>query len=181
MPWRDIEEDLPETKLSKKEEAELESYLRTKKKKLRFYTDADVPTQAVEILREQRFNVLTAEEAGRKRHSDENHVAEARKQGRILITRDRDYMNERRFPLHKCPTIVVCNFGSGMHDQILSTFDCLAMIATMPDFYDEWVKIDANPSEWTETMRLGDGTTARNRHRFYQGELQVWVQDPAAY
>ncbi len=175
MPWRDVEEDFTETKLSKKEAAELESYLRTKKK-LRFYTDADVPTQAVEILRELGFNVQTAEEAGRKGHSDENHVAEARKQGRILITRDRDYLNERRFPLHMCPTIVVCNFGSETLDQISSTFDCLAVIATMPDFYDEWVKIDANPSEWTET-RFQDGTIGRSRHRFYQDELQVWVDE----
>ncbi len=64
MPWRDAKDLIP--KLSKKEEAELENYRRAKKKKLRFYVDEDVPHQAVEILKEQGYNVLTAEEAGKR-------------------------------------------------------------------------------------------------------------------
>jgi hypothetical protein len=87
MPWV-YTDDLPGPELSKKEEAALETYRRRKKKKLRFYTDEDFPQQAVEILREVGFNVLTAEEAGWRGHPDENHLAEAQKQGRILLTCD---------------------------------------------------------------------------------------------
>ena len=65
MPWQNTK-NLPVPKLSEKEQAEYENYVRAKKKKLRFYVDADVPRQAVEILREWEFNVLTAGEAGKK-------------------------------------------------------------------------------------------------------------------
>ncbi len=180
MPWA-YTANLPGPKLSKKEEAELEDYIRAKKKKPRFYVDEDVPHQAVEILRELGFNVLTAEEAGRRGHPDENHLAEALKQSRILVTRDRDYLNERRFPLNQCPALVVCDFGTGTREQIIRTYQCLAMIELAPDFFEEWVKIDTKPSEWTETIRFREGTTQRSRHRLHQGELQVWVEDLASH
>jgi predicted nuclease of predicted toxin-antitoxin system len=146
---------------------------------LRLYVDEDVPYQAVEILREQRLNVLTAKEAGKRGHPDENHLAEAQKQSRILITCDRDYLSERRFPLNKCPVLVVCDFGTRTTAQLLDTFQCLAWVETVPDLYDRWVKIDANPSEWTEKVRYLEGTVRRYRHRLCQGKLQVWVDEHA--
>jgi predicted nuclease of predicted toxin-antitoxin system len=180
MPWVDIDELLPPlSQLTRKEAAEIENYRRTIKRKPRFYVDEDVPSLAVEILREWKFNVLTAEEAGRRGHPDENHLAEARKQDRTLITCDRDYLNERRFPLNQSSALIVCAFGSGTRDQIIATFQCLYMVETIPDYFDEWVKMDAKPSEWTIAQRFMDGTTARTRHRLYQGELQEWVEDIA--
>src|SRR5215213_3500206 len=179
MPWV-FAEDLPDTKQSKKEEAELEDYVRSKKRRLRFYIDADVPQQAVEILRERGLNVLTAQEAGKRHNPDENHLAEAHKQSRILITCDRDYLNERKFPLNQCPVpVVVCDFGTRTEEQILDTFQCLAWVETAPDFFYRWVKIDANPSEWREKVRFPEGYIRYYRHRFRQGSLQVWVDEPA--
>jgi predicted nuclease of predicted toxin-antitoxin system len=174
VPWQNTK-NLPVPKLSEKEQAEYENYVRAKKKKLRFYVDADVPRQAVEILREWGFNVLTAGEAGKKGHSDEDHLAEARKQSRILVSRDRDYLNDRRFPIHECPALVVCDFGTGTRDQIMDTFQCLELIESAPDFFAAGVKIDAKTSEWTEIARVQEGYTTRNRFRLYRGERQVWV------
>ncbi|MDQ5827943.1 MAG: DUF5615 family PIN-like protein [Chloroflexota bacterium] len=114
MPWVDMYKLLPP--LSREEAAEIENYGRAIKRKPRFYVDEDVPTLAVEILREWEFNVLTAEEAGKRGHPDENHLAEAQKQGRILITCDRGYLNERRFPLNQTSALIVCAFGFGRRD-----------------------------------------------------------------
>jgi predicted nuclease of predicted toxin-antitoxin system len=179
MPWV-FAQDLPDPKLSKKEEAELEAYVRSKKRKLRFYIDADVPRQAVEILRERGLNILTAAEVRRKHDPDENHLAKAQRENRILITCDRDYLNERKFPLNQCPVlIVVCDFGTRTEEQILDTFQCLAWVEAAPGFFDKWVKIDANPSEWREKVRFQEGYVRHYRHRLHQGRLQVWVDDPA--
>lgn len=41
--------------------------------------------------------MLTVVEAKKSGHPDENHTAEALRLGRVLITCDRDYLNERRF------------------------------------------------------------------------------------
>jgi hypothetical protein len=70
---------------------------------------------------------------------------------------------------------VVCDFGSGTREQIYDVFQCLSMIEAMPDFYEEWVKIDAKRSEWTEFAKFQDGSMQRNRLRLHQGELQIWV------
>jgi len=159
MPWSNTK-DLEGPKLSKKEEAEYENYVRAKKKKQRFYVDADVPRQAVEILREWGFNVLTAGEAGKKTHSDEDHLAEARKQRRILVSCDRDYLIERRYPIHENPIILaVCDFGTGTRDQIIATFQWLDWIQFVGDYVHEGVKIDAKTSEWKETVRFQEGYT----------------------
>ena len=175
MPWVNTS-DLPSVELSKREEKELEDYARQRKKKPRFYADEDLPKQAVEILREVGFNVLTAEEAGKRGHPDENQLAEAKRQGRILLSCDQDFLNERRFPLIECSTLVVFDFGTKTEDEILQALQCLAVIETYPDFFEKCAKIDAKTSEWTETHRFVEGTF-RYRNRWHQGQLQEWVDE----
>jgi hypothetical protein len=59
MPWVYTDE-LPEPQLSRKEQREFEEYMQQRKRKPRFYADEDFPMEAVKILREWKFNVLTA-------------------------------------------------------------------------------------------------------------------------
>src|SRR5215204_2788602 len=152
MPWVDVD-NFADFDLSEEEEKALEEEEK-RKKKLRFYIDADVPDQVTQILRERKFNVLTAQEAGRRTHSDETHLAEAQKQIRILVTCDTDYLNERRFPINKCSTLIVCDFGTGSREQIIDTFDCLSTIEWAPQLFTRWMKIHAKPSYWTETKDI---------------------------
>jgi hypothetical protein len=121
--------------------------------------------------------VVTAQEAGNHRHPDENHSAYALREGRVLITCDRDYLNERRFPLIHCPAIVVFDFGSGSIQDIRKAFRCLRLVLKVPQFYDKWAKIDAKPEAWTESMRFLNGTTSRTRYRLYRGVTQEWVEE----
>lgn len=121
------------------------------------------------MLKESKLSVLTAREAGTLRHSDENHVALARRERRILLTQDRDFLNERKFPLIACPTIVVLDFATGLRSDIVAVFQCLNYILL------KWSKFDATPSGWTEWIRFLDGTTSRDRFRFLEGRLQIWT------
>lgn len=167
--------------LSKKEEAELAKFsLKKKQKKMRFYVDEDVPRLAVQILRERGFNVRTVQEEKRRRHPGENHLAEARKQGRILITCDRDFLNDRLYPLLKCPTLVVCDFGSGTRDEINNSFNCCFMsIEGAPELFTHSVKVEARPSEWTEKTRCQEGHAERHRFRIHRGKREIWVDNHA--
>jgi len=176
MPWVNTS-DLPGPELSKREDKELKNYVRQKKKKPRFYADEDFPPQAVEFIREVGLNVLTAEEAGKRGHPDENQLAEAKRQGRILLSCDRDFLNERRFPIIKSSTLVVFDFGARTEDEIVQALQCLAIIEEWPDFFERGVKIDAKTSEWTETHRFQEGITRRYRNRLHQGQLQEWVDE----
>ena len=50
----------------------------------------------MEILREMGAKVVTVQEVGTRRHPDENHAAYALREGLILLTGDRDFLDKRR-------------------------------------------------------------------------------------
>lgn len=146
-----------------------------RRRRPRFYADENFPRTAENLLKESKLSVLTAREAGTLQHSDESHIALARRERRILLTQDRDFLNERKFPLIACPTIVVLHFATGSRSDIVAAFQCLNYILLCPQFYDKWSKFDATPSGWTEWIRFQDGTTSRDRFRFLEGRLQIWT------
>jgi hypothetical protein len=170
MAWIDIENPEP----TEREIRQVEEFVR-RKAKPRFYADENFPQLAIEILRNLKADVLTVQDNRRRGHPDENHVAEALRLGRILITCDRDYLDERRFKLVHCPALVVFDFGRGTAREIWETFKCLGSIFSAPQFFDKWTKISANRDGWTDYARHLDGTTTRVRYRFQGGRMQQWV------
>ena len=66
----------------------------------RVYADANIPSGVVEFMRQTLgwdvFFVL--EHPDMRRASDVEHYRLARQLGRTLVTLDRDYVNDRRFP-----------------------------------------------------------------------------------
>ena len=158
-----------------KEKREYEAYLKKRKIKPRFYCDANFPQWAVAHVRGHKLDVVTATEVGLQHRDDQDHLAYALRDGRILLTCDRDFLDEGKYPLISCPAIVVFDFGEGPRSEMLRAFQVLGWVAAYPEFSDKWAKIEANREGWTETLRFLDGSTARHRHRFHNGELQVWV------
>lgn len=108
MGWRNLNNS-PRPRPTDFEVRQVEDYIR-RKAKPRFYADENFPTMATEILRRRKADVLTVVETGRRQHPDENHAAEALRLGRVLITCDRDYLDECKFPLIHCPAIVICSY-----------------------------------------------------------------------
>jgi hypothetical protein len=98
------------------------------------------------------------------------------KRGYVLITCDRDYLNNRLFPLISCPAIFAFDLGDGSLDEILLAFRCLGEVFRVPEFFDKWIKIDAKRDGWTQQQRYLDGTTSRSRYRMNQGRLETWVK-----
>jgi predicted nuclease of predicted toxin-antitoxin system len=150
---------------------------RRRKAKARFYADENFPAPAIEVLRQTGARVATVQQVGRRRHPDENHAAYALKHGYVLLTCDRDYLDDRRFPLIHCPTIVVFNFGNGSVEEIRQAFTCLKRILSAPQFFDKWTKIDASRDSWIEYSRTLDGQTHRCKYRVFNGNCQEWVED----
>ena len=62
--------------------------------------------------------VVTVQELNQMAHPDENHAAYALKHGYILVSCDRDYLDERRFPMIHCPALAIFDFGSGTREEI---------------------------------------------------------------
>lgn len=135
--WTDINivvaKDLPPKK-------EIDEVFRNiaKGAKARFYADENFPLKATALLRSMRVSVRTAQEAGLLGHPDENHLSYARRQGLAVLTCDRDFLNERKFPLVHCPALFVFNFRSGSEHEIRLALRCLKTVLAMPQFFGKW-------------------------------------------
>jgi predicted nuclease of predicted toxin-antitoxin system len=159
-----------------KEAQEVLRYL-ARNAKPRFLADENFPAEAIKILREMDARVMTVQEARRRRHPDENHAAHALKKGLVLLSCDRDFLNNRLFPLIHCPAIFVFDFGDGTVEEMRQAFRCLAQVFLAPQFFDKWCKVDAHRDSWTQSQRFQNGTTARTRCRLWRGRIEEWVQE----
>jgi predicted nuclease of predicted toxin-antitoxin system len=60
--------------------------------RIRFYVDEQVPRAVSEGLRRRRVDVLTAQEAGMREADDEQHLALAWREGRVLPEQYTDFL-----------------------------------------------------------------------------------------
>ena len=91
----------------------------------RIYADANVPAGIVAHMRQRlRWDVLfVLEEADLRRAPDVKHYQLAQQLRRTLVTLDRDYLDDRRFPLDCCGGVLVIQAPderqlSGLLDRI---------------------------------------------------------------
>ena len=98
MPWIDVEILAAQNPASPKDAAEVLKYL-ARRAKPRFYADENLPPLAVRLLRQMGARVQTVHERGKTGQPDENHAAYALRNGLILVSCDRDFLDNRKFPL----------------------------------------------------------------------------------
>jgi hypothetical protein len=83
----------------------------------RFLVDESLGVDAAHLLRERKWNAKFVAEAGLSGKSDETVFALAWKEKRVLLTHDRDFLDNRRFPPERNPGLVVFVIGaSGEND-----------------------------------------------------------------
>ena len=82
-------------------------FTRTFAKKARFLVDENTGVTVAGALRTLGWNAKAAGEAGLNRRSDEDLFAYAWRHGRIIVTQDHDFLDDRRFPPHRNPGVVV--------------------------------------------------------------------------
>src|SRR5512143_82938 len=75
----------------------------------RVYADANVPAGLISFMRERlKWDVLSVmDHPDLRRARDTEHFRLARQLRRTLITLDRDYLDDRRFPLAECGGVLV--------------------------------------------------------------------------
>ena len=93
---------------------------------VRFYTDERFPARAIELLRSVGARVQTADEANLSGASAEDHAAYARMRGMALLSLDRHFLDDRRFPPQRGPAIFVFHFGEGSLADMRRAFRCVA-------------------------------------------------------
>jgi predicted nuclease of predicted toxin-antitoxin system len=174
VTWANVRKFVDLNPPSRKEVKQVLEY-RARRAKARFYADENFPARAATLLRVWGARVVTAQDAGLLGQSDRRHAAYALAEKYVLISCDRDFLNERSFPLIRCPAIFVFDFGEGSTREMIQAFRSLATVFSTPQFYDKWVKVDAQRDCWTEKTRHLDGSTSRIRYRMWNGTIQEWV------
>jgi predicted nuclease of predicted toxin-antitoxin system len=90
MPWI----RLPKSSTS-------EDALLRRLRKARLYADEDIEDEVVQAIRDKGVNISSVRERGERGKPDEVHLATARREHRFLLTKDKDFLDDRRFPLQK--------------------------------------------------------------------------------
>jgi predicted nuclease of predicted toxin-antitoxin system len=94
----------------------------TQSKKLKLYADANVPKQLTDEIRKAGIPIQTAYEDRVNTKADQGILAWVRKSDRVLLTLDKDFWNDRKFPLQKLPGIIFIDFPPDRVDDAIAAF-----------------------------------------------------------
>jgi predicted nuclease of predicted toxin-antitoxin system len=97
MPWQPID-------ISNQEAIE---FLKAFPKASRFLVDENLGPELAPTLRNLGYNAADIYALNLNGRSDEDVFAAAWRERRILLTQDRDFLDDRRFPRHRNPGVVV--------------------------------------------------------------------------
>ena len=119
MPWKQLEL------------TEDDRYaLATLEEKTRFLTDENMNAEVVRFLRAHGWNVKSVDDVGLRGHSDEDVLAFAHREDRILLTHDRDFLNDRQFPPTRNPGVVILPGANGNDERLVTgLMDLLVTLA----------------------------------------------------
>ena len=184
MPWSDIEIT----------EVELAAFDRGFRRQARFYADENIEPVVIATLRRFGFRITAAAEAGLINRDDADHLAHAHRTDCILLTKDRDFLDNRKYPPSRCPGVVVLDIGPLTRDSLRSAIRLLGAVVRpyrgiwhrskaligrdyhMTIWQQEhdtgrWMNrryrlVDGwRPQEWVEAERGGEAVSARLSRR----------------
>lgn len=106
MPWKPLRAS------TKKEEADA---LSDSQRKTRFLIDESVDHSVTWVIRRSGWNAVHVQDCGLKGHPDENVMAYAKRENRMLITHDIDFLDNGRFPLSRSPGLILIPGAEGVY------------------------------------------------------------------
>jgi predicted nuclease of predicted toxin-antitoxin system len=115
---------------------EVSRILHEQRRRSRFLVDESLGAEVTRLLRRLRWNVKDVYELGLAGHPDENVLAAAKADDRILLTHDRGFLDERRFPHHRNPGVAILPGAQGNEGALLRALaQMLAVVGRARDLY----------------------------------------------
>ena len=168
MPWKPL--SLPS-------DEEVSRFSERFRKKARFLVDESLGKGVAEVLSDAGWNVRFAGDVGLGGHDDTDVFAFAQRDDRILLTHDSDFLNNRDFPPHRNPGIVVLPGGSGDEHALLRALGIMLSVVAPPREVYRAAKIvissDGTISITNRDQESGAMETTRYRS-LGKGPLEVW-------
>lgn len=171
MPWKTI------PRQSKEEQS---AFLRESKRKARFLVDQNVDPGVAALLRDSGWNAKHVGEVGLLGQPDENILARAQRDDRILLTHDPDFLNDRAFPPHRNPGVIILPGAQGNRRIIVEALrDILPVVGTFREIWRATKIVVAQDATWTVTTFDNQlGRLTKTRYRFPKNRRpEYWADD----
>ena len=157
--------------------AEVSAILHEYRKKARFLVDESVGPGVTALLRRLGWNVKGVSECDLAGRSDEDVLAFAFKDDRVLLTHDPDFLDNRRFPHHRHPGCVVLPGAQGNDRALLRALGrMLSVVGHARDlFRPSRIRITEDGVWTVATYERSEGRVVTTRYRFAPGHrFEVW-------
>jgi predicted nuclease of predicted toxin-antitoxin system len=136
---------------------EIDAAVRAFAKKARFLVDENMDGETAPFLRSKGWNTKSISEAGLQGRPDEDVLGLAHREDRILLTHDDDFLDDRRFPPHRNPGVVVLPGANGdTYALVRALLDLLAILAPYREFVRSAKVVFRADGSIAITARAGD-------------------------
>lgn len=155
---------------------EIDAFARVYRKQARFYVDESVDVLAHDALQAFRCRFKTYAQFGLKGRQDEDHFSVCWREGYILLTQDKDFLDPKRFPDHRNPGVVVIDATS--EAEIIRAIYFLSVI--IQPHVENWrgtrvlISHAGEISVWSRNV--ASGAVQRTRYRWCRNQPpEMWV------
>jgi predicted nuclease of predicted toxin-antitoxin system len=159
---------------------EIKDFTRHYSKKARFLIDESLGVEAARILSNYGWNAVFVADVGLTGHSDEDIYAFAWRDNRIILTHDRDFLDDGRFPPNRNPGLIVLPGGSGSTPGLERELARVMLIVAPYRESSRYMKVEVSEeSQWS--IRAWDREGGRHLSRRLKfgphGEIWEWSDD----
>ena len=135
----------------------------TPTKKLKLFADASVPVPIIKELKGAKIPVQSALDEGLSRCDDLTVIGAAKKEGKVLLTMDADFWDDRKFPLHQVHGVIIVNVSPGDTEGILAALGLLYGCFAQRYPLDWWqsMKAKVTPRGFTLKVHNWEGRNVR--------------------
>lgn len=103
--------------------------------KLRIIADANFPVGLVDLIANRKFDIKTAQSLSLNKLDDEDLLQRIADRGYVLITLDRDFWSDVKFPLHQSGGVI---FIDAKDESIGETAGFRVLLAILGNFGSGW-------------------------------------------
>ena len=157
MPWQTLPDPNPE---------ESAHFRRTRRS--RFLLDESLGSGTIEFFERHRLNAVDVWQVGLNGRDDHAVLAFAWRHRRILLTHDEDFWDDRRFPEHRNPGLVILPGANGdQTDMISGLWWMMLLMSRNPEQWrKQKIRITRDGEVYIHSRDWKTGAMVTRRYRF---------------
>lgn len=170
MSWKRIDHDVSDESFA--------AFQRDFKRKARFLVDESLGEEAARAIRALGWNVVYVGAVGLAGKPDEDVFAFGWREDRIILTHDKDFLDDRRFPFHRNPGVIVLLGATGQTPVLVNALSgVLRLIGPYREAHRRTkVEITEDGIWSTKGFAKGEVIVQKSRVKFgSHGEVWEWV------